>query len=313
MQKQAKGGPAPIPDQALKALAEQVRALMWEPRARRIFDAAGVHLTRAHFYSCVPSLTEIETSFEYGGDGRPYLDSPVFDPAAMRAWLEQLLPYAEQFSPPQQGDVDDPRGFFWGNPAFGYSDAMAYWAMLRHVRPEVVLEIGSGFSTLVAKAALEQNGRGRLVCVEPFPKPWLSRLGVELIVRPVQELALPFFAQLLTPGSVFFIDSTHTVKTGSDCLHLYLRILPRLRQHLYVHAHDIFLPAGYPKPWLVERDLHWTEQYLLLALLEGNPAFRVLYGSNYHALQNPDLLQRFMGGKAIAGGSSFWFERVAEA
>lgn len=305
-----KGEPAQVPDKVLTELAERVRQLMWEPRARAIFNAAGVHLTRAHFYSSVPSLAEIEASFEYLGDGRPYGDSAVFDAAGMKAFLERLQPFAEEFAPPRDGDGDDPKGFFWNNSAFSYSDAMAYWSMLRLVRPAVVLEVGSGFSTLIAKAALERNGSGRLVCVEPFPKPWLSRLGVELIARPVQELTLPFFERLLTPGSVFFIDSTHTVKSGSDCLHLYLRILPKLRQHLYVHAHDIFLPAGYPKSWLVDLDLHWTEQYLLLALLEGNPHFRVLFGSNYHNLCNPGLLQRFMGGKAAPGGGSLWFERV---
>lgn len=310
MTAEGEGGPVQGPDMALTQLAEKVRELMWEPRARAIFNAAGVHLTRAHFYSSVPSLAEIAASFEYLGDGRPYGDSAVFDAAGMRTFLERLEPFAGEFDPPGDGDVDDPKGFFWNNSVFSYSDATAYWSMLRLVRPAVVLEIGSGFSTLIAKAALERNGSGRIVCVEPFPKPWLSRLGVELVARPVQELELPFFERMLPPGSVFFIDSTHAVKSGSDCLHLYLRILPRLRRHLYVHAHDIFLPAGYPKSWLVDLDLHWTEQYLLLALLEGNRDFRVLFGSNYHKLYNPGLLERFMGGRSEARGGSFWFERL---
>jgi hypothetical protein len=298
-------------DKAIARLAEEVRGLMWNPDARRIFNEAGVHLTRATFYSSIPSLDEIERSFEYTGDGRPYLDTEVFDAEAMRGFLAELQPFADEFEAPQTGDLKNPDGFFWKNPAFSFSDALSYWSILRMTEPEVVLEVGSGFSTLVARAALERNGSGRLVCVEPYPKPWLAKTGAEVIDRPVQDLPLDFFEDLLPSGSVFFIDSTHTVKSGSDCLHLYLRILPKLRRQMYLHAHDIFLPAGYPKDWLTAQDIHWTEQYLLLALLEGNPDFRVLFGSNYHRLENPELLDRFMGGKAPGGGGSLWFERVA--
>lgn len=313
MQSQDEAGPV-RPQKANAAaarLALQVRQLMWDQSARRAFHDAGVHLTRASFYSSIPSLAEVESSFEYAGDKAPYADSAVFDDAAMLAFLDELQPFADEFAPPREGSGDDPQGFFWGNPAFSFSDAMSYWAVLRRVQPSTVVEVGSGFSTLIAKAALERNGGGRLICVEPFPKAWLSRLGVELVAQPVQALDVDFFAARLADGDVLFIDSTHTVKTGSDCLHLYLRILPRLRRHLFLHAHDIFLPAGYPKQWVAEKDLHWTEQYLLLALLEGNRDFRVLFGSNYHLLRHRARLERFMGGKAAAGGGSFWFERVA--
>jgi hypothetical protein len=283
---------------------------MWNPQMRAALNEVGLHLTRAHFYSSIPSVREITSSFEYQEGPPPYADSPIFDAPFLRSFLSELMPFAAEFSPPVQGDAQNPAGFFWSNPAFGFSDAMAYWCMLRRFQPEVVLEVGSGYSTWIATAAVRANGRGRVVCVEPFPKPFLHQLDIELVQKPVQELPLEFFNERLTRGSVLFLDSTHTVKTGSDCLHLYLRILPRLRQQLYVHAHDIFLPDGYPQSWLLEKDLHWTEQYLLLALLEGNPNFRMLFGSRYHHLYHRTELEALMGGKAGTGGGSFWFERI---
>jgi hypothetical protein len=105
---------------------------------------------------------------------------------------------------------------------------------------------------------------------------------------------------------VLFIDSTHTVKTGGDCVHIYLRLLPALRREVLVHAHDIFLPHGMPRDWLM-RHYYWTEQYLLLALLTDNPRARVLYGSAYHERYNPGPLTELMGGKYGAGGGSLWF------
>lgn len=307
--------PAPDADVARRAahIAQELRHLMWNPTARRVLNDAGVHLTRANFYSSLPSLREIAESFEYAEGPPPYDDSSVFDPAHMRTFLQDLMPFAAEFTPPADGDVDAPKGFFWNNPAFSFADAMAYWCMLRRFRPATVLEVGSGFSTLIACEAVRRNGTGRVVCVEPFPKPWLGQLPIELVQRRAQDLDLAFFHGHLEPGSVLFLDSTHTVKTGSDCLHLYLRILPRLDRHLYVHVHDIFLPAGYPRAWLEERDVHWTEQYLLLALLLGNPSLRVLFGSNYHALHNRAMLDAFLGGRTRSGGGSFWFERLPQA
>lgn len=66
------------------------------------------------------------------------------------------------------------------------------------------------------------------------------------------------------------------------------------------------LPAGW-LCWLLEKDLHWTEQYLLLALLEGNPNFRMLFGSRSHHLYNRTELEALIG-RADRGGGSFWFE-----
>ena len=54
------------------------------------------------------------------------------------------------------------KGFFWANPMFSSCDAMAYYCMIRRTRPQTVLEVGSGFSSLVALEALRANGQGQL-------------------------------------------------------------------------------------------------------------------------------------------------------
>jgi hypothetical protein len=288
----------------------RLRRLAWgDVETRRDLQRHGVDVLPSNFYSSTPSVEEIEGSFEYApSPSPPYLDERLFDHDRLTAHLHELSAYAGELSPPEEGNERNPSTFFWRNGQFSHSDAMAYYCMVRHLRPPTIVEVGGGFSTLVAVEALRRNGAGRLVCVEPFPQPFLARLpGVELIRAKAQALDAAAFGDLLADGSFLVIDSTHTVKTGSDCVHLYLRVLPRLDRELVVHAHDVFLPFGLPQEWLLHRQISWTEQYLLLALLTDNPRAELLFGSAYHLDRNPELLTGLMGGKFPAGGGSFWF------
>jgi hypothetical protein len=284
------------------------KALRADNETRRQLQSLKINVVPANFYSAIPTVDEFEKSFEFNFPGGPYNSSRIFDPDAMREFLAVLDPYADEFDPPTEGDRESPTGYFWGNPAFSYSDAMAYYSMLRHVKPKHVLEVGSGFSTLVALAALSKNGSGSISCIEPFPMPWLEKFTPKVMLHKnrAQVFEADFFNEQLEDGDVFFIDSTHTVKAGSDCLHLYLRILPKLRADLMVHAHDIYLPFPMPRSDF-ERHIYWTEQYLLYAYLLDNPRVKVLYGSRYHARFEKIALEAFMRGRWPAGGASFWF------
>jgi hypothetical protein len=153
------------------------------------------------------------------------------------------------------------------------------------------------------------NRAGIIHCIEPFPRPFLrDNDRIILHTAKAQDILPEFLNDTLQENDVLFIDSTHTVKTGSDCLHIYLRLLPRIRRNIFIHVHDVFLPFGLPQEWLLTRQIFWTEQYLLLALLMDNPKTSVLYGSNYNATWNPSLMEKFMNGKYPFGGSSLWFK-----
>lgn len=197
-------------------------------------------------------------------------------------------------------------------PLSPFQISMAYYCVLRHLKPNHVLEVGSGFSTLVALRALEKNGSGKLSCIEPFPRPWLTALQdrLTLHVNLVQSLEADFFNENLRSGDVFFIDSTHTVKAGSDCLHLYLRILPGILSDVTIHVHDILLPFPLDRSQAMKHN-YWTEQYLLYAYLLDNPRTKVLFGSRYHYRLNRPRLDAFMRDRWQSGGGSFWFSQSA--
>ncbi|GEM_PF-326170 len=293
-----------------KALPLLHRLAASDSSTRAKLQKQGIDVSPMNFYSALPSVEEIHTSFEYADlHTVPYLDDRLFDKSTLDRELDRLTEYAAEFDPPREGDVYHPARFFWNNGMFSHSDALAHYCFIRAHRPQTIVEVGSGFSTLIALDALERNGGGRMICIEPHPPKFIeSNPRLTLIRQPAQVVSADTFNSYLHDGDFLFIDSTHTVKTGSDCAHLYLRVLPHIRHNILVHAHDVFLPFGLPRDWLLDHHAYWTEQYLVMALLIDNPKTKVLYGSAYHEAFNKEALMRMMDGKWTTGGGSFWFE-----
>jgi predicted O-methyltransferase YrrM len=184
---------------------------------------------------------------------------------------------------------------------FGVLEAQALHAVLRSIKPSRMVEIGSGVSSFCAHTALTRNaadGRpGTLVCVEPHPSQELRSLaGIELIPRPMQAVDLGVFTAL-QPGDVLFVDSSHTVKAGSDVNRIVLEVLPRLKPGVIVHFHDIFLPFDY-QPDLLHTFLHWNETSLVRAYLTGNRGAEVLFSMAMLHHARPEVLHEVFPGYA---------------
>src|SRR5262249_1946304 len=151
--------------------------------------------------------------------------------------------------------------------------------LLRYWQPRRLIEIWSGYSTLLSADVNRRflGGSMQLTCIEPYPREFLRRgiPGVtRLIEKKAQDVELDVFAEL-EAGDVLFIDSSHVSKTGSDVNRIYFEIVPRLRPGVHVHVHDIFLPDDYPREWVLGENRSWNEQYLLRALLMYSTRFRV--------------------------------------
>ncbi|MCW3475229.1 class I SAM-dependent methyltransferase [Limobrevibacterium gyesilva] len=301
--------PPPGGEEVLQFIRDGHRFVWSPPEIRRQIQSHGINIVPADFYSNIPLIEDLETTFEGAPTRRPVYDK-VFDAERIAAFLAGIAPFAAEFIPPDEGDEAACSSFFWKNSQFSWTDAMAYYCILRARKPKRVIEIGCGFSTLVADAALRMNGSGEIIAIEPFPRPFLPRIGTvsEIIRARVQDIPRARVLDLVGGADILFIDSTHTVKIGSDCLYLYLTVLPDVRSRLLVHSHDIFLPFGMPLDWARDRQIYWTEQYLLYAYLLQNPFARVVFGSTYATEFLAAQTLSLMGGKCPPGGGSLWFE-----
>lgn len=308
----------PMGEQTEQELAELVRLAekyLWsEPALHQRMQAAGVNIEPARFYSQLPTVDDILGSFEYNEDGsRPpvYQDATIFKLEAVSAFMRDTDAYAEEFAPPPNGDLENPSAYFWGNPAFSFCDAMSYWCAIRHYKPRRIVEIGSGFSSLLAAEALARNGSGQLTCIEPYPLPWLEQAlpSVELIREPAQAMTPDRLNGMLGDGDILFIDSTHTVKIGSDCLWIYLKLLPAINRDIIVHVHDIYLPYGLDQEKALHKHIHWAECYLLLAYLIDNPRCELLFSSAMAEHQLFEQTRQFMRDRTRIHGGSLWFRQ----
>ena len=172
------------------------------------------------------------------------------------------------------------------NGSFEAGDAEFLYQFIRKVRPEKIVEIGSGSSTKIAAAALAKNlevhGTPYFhVCIEPYEQPWLEELPNIKLHRQLIETVDMDWENELKAGDLLFIDSSHMVRPQGDVLTEFLEILPRLSSGVYVHVHDIFTPRDYPQVWIKERVRFWNEQYLLEALLSSSSRYEVVASLNH--------------------------------
>jgi hypothetical protein len=194
-------------------------------------------------------------------------------------------------------------------------DPRLLWAQLTHEPPRRLVEVGSGFSTLLMTEWIRRHAPDtRLTCIEPYPRPFLAAAlaGIGTLRRePVQQTPAAVF-EALGSGDVLFIDSSHVAKTGSDVVHLYLQVLPRLAPGVRVHVHDIFLPADYPPDWAITEHRDWNEQYLLQALLLDAQRWQVEIGAHgaFLRLKTELAATLKMAPAQVPGGAAFWFRRV---
>jgi hypothetical protein len=212
-----------------------------------------------------------------------------------------------------------------GVSAFGYhngffesGDAEMLYNMIRHYKPQCVVEIGCGQSTLLAILAQARNRQDdpgyscRHICIEPFEQPWLEQTGVEVIRERVEELDTSIF-EALGENDILFIDSSHVIRPQGDVVHEYLVLLSLLRPGVIVHVHDIFTPRDYLPTWVLKERRLWNEQYLLEAFLSCNAHFEILAMVNYLAHEHPGELEAACPILAKEPGrepGSFWFRRL---
>ncbi len=80
----------------------------------------------------------------------------------------------------------------------------------------------------------------------------------------------------LDKGDMLFVDSTHTVKPGSEVNRIILDVLPRLPTGVFVHFHDIYFPYDYQRGLMSTELFFNTESTLLHAFLINNAYCRIV-------------------------------------
>ena len=156
------------------------------------------------------------------------------------------------------------------NDFFGYGDSEIYYQIIRHFKPKKILEIGSGYSTLIALQAIENNKKSdkintQITCIEPFENKWLDDLNIQILRKKIEDTD----------------ESNYLALVSGDILKVFLEILPKLNRGVLVHIHDIFTPKNYPEQWIIKENKFWNEQYLVEALMMNENKYEIYLMLNY--------------------------------
>lgn len=302
-------GREPLPARLRRAARQSGASNILKSGVRRL----GYDLVQRHYYSPIPDLESLSAEV---WSRESELAGLRFDPSAGLTFLEtELRGHLAEYTPPRSPS-NNPREFYLNNGFYESVDAELLYAMVRRFEPERIVELGSGMSTLViadARSAESGSGQGHHVVYDPYPRGDLAREITQVAeLRPASATDVPAAVfDDLRSGDLLFVDTTHTVKVGSDVNRIILDVLPKLNAGVIVHFHDIFLPWEYPRDLLAERSFFWAEQYLLQAFLSFNREFEILVSA--HSLQRmfPDALSQLIpSATPEARPSAFWIRRT---
>jgi len=284
----------------------------------RFFENKGFHVTPVNFYQPIPDTTTLKDD----------LWKKQSELVGININEKNQINLLSLFSTRFKGEYSNfprnkttvPYQYYVDNGAFESVDGEILYCMIRHLKPKKITEVGSGFSTLLSAQAVLKNIEDdssyecELTAIEPYPNEILVK-GFpgfsKLLTKRVQEVPLSEFEKL-RENDILFIDSSHVLKIGSDVHYEYLEILPRLGKGVVIHAHDIFLPAEYPREWVLKEYWFWTEQYLLQAFLSFNEVFEALWAGSYMHLKYPEELEAAFNSynRNERWPASFWMRKT---
>ncbi len=245
---------------------------------------------------------------------------------AQLALLNALARYRRDM-PPWEQPTSGLR-YSFDNFFFTGADAILLYSLLRRFKPGRVVEIGSGFSSalmLDTRQAFPEIGT-EFIFIEPYPGRLNTlirdedRQNCAIIERPLQDVKLSYFTEL-SKNDMIFVDTSHQMKVGSEVLHIFFEIMPRLKPGVMIHFHDVFWPFEYPQEW-VEVGRSWNESYGLRAFLQYNDSFEILFFNSYLGNVHKKAVRERMHlgqtgeedvdwpGGSFNGGGSLWLRRV---
>ncbi len=254
----------------------------------------GFDVLPRHFYSEVPSIGDLKREDAWKLP-RSLVGVGGTDTREQFRFVEACCP-PDAVERMTRGDVYEAACRANGEPGFSPIDADFLFSFVRSVRPRRIVQVGCGVSTaVVLLAASETEGyRPEVVCVEPHPTDYLRGLARSGDIRLIEEKAQAVAMETLTDlgGRGFlFVDSTHTVKPGSEVNRLILEVLPRLSPGSWVHFHDIYFPYDYQRGLLADELFFSNETALLHAFLINNSACAIRASLSMLHYADPDRLR----------------------
>lgn len=265
-----------------------------------------------HFYQPIPDIKDLRQRKVW--DRVSPLRGINMNPDSQISLLKEMAAlFGHECKWPLE-QTSNPDEFYLKNNSFGFQCSSLLHYMIRYFTPKRIIEVGSGFSSMIINSAIKLNTDTpcEYSIIDPYPGDVVKRMKANLNINRVEEVPESFFEQLES-GDILFIDSSHCVRIGGDVNYLILDVLPVLKKGVIIHFHDIPMPSEYGEIYYTNPNfrMFWTESYLLQAFLMFNNSFSVLASVGYLYRHHPSVLpQIFLNDPLGTGSGSIWLRRV---
>ena len=274
---------------AIKFTYRKIAYYIFDKFLAHIFSAFGYYLFKKQYYLGIPEKEDLI----YTTINSKLIRIDINEKECFDLLNNVILKYKKEFNSFPVNKVNDISEYYLLNGGFMAGDGNVYYSLIRHLKPNRIIEIGGGNSSKLASKAITMNSKNtEYIIIEPYPQKYLKDLNniKELKVNKVQEVNLNLF-ETLNEGDILFIDSSHTLRLGGDVWYEYCEILPRLKSGVYIHIHDIALPRHYPKVYF-DRHYFFNEQYVLQTFLTYNTKFKIVWPGGYLINKYPEKLRQ---------------------
>jgi len=298
------------------------------PGFRRAYSYLQAHFERSpsnpflkfappgHFYSPIPDINYVQ-KHQIDLFARKESSVPGIDINSEKQ-IELVKQFASYYSHiPFTEEKQENVRYYFDNPYFCQGSAVILYSIMRHFRPQRIVEVGSGYTSA---SMLDINDRffdGKILFsfIEPYPERLFSLLSEkdgqrnQVIVDIVQNCSYKIFTDL-KENDILFIDSSHVAKIGSDVVYFLTNILPVLNAGVIIHIHGIYWPFEYPEDWILSGRA-WNEAYMLKAFLQFNNSFEILLFNSYLSIHHRELMLQYLPLFLVDSGSCLWIRKTS--
>jgi len=275
---------------------------------RQIFEISqkvGLNILPCHFYSEIPDLRELKRTNYWK---QPYSMIGIRGVKTMSQFsflqeccTKECIEKVTNYNIHAYGCKAN------GEEGYGPIEADFLYCFIYNKKPSRVIQIGSGVSTAVILLAAKDTGYSPdIICIDPYPTEFLIRLNkekkIDLIQKKAQQIDIGILSNLGNNG-LLFIDSTHSVKAGSEVNKIILEMLPRLNKGNWVHFHDIHFPYDYSRHILTNELFFSNETILLQSFLIHNRKYSLKASLSMLHYADPQRLKKLLPNYAPSGNS----------
>jgi hypothetical protein len=146
----------------------------YDPKNFDLWEKKGYHVLPLHYYSPIPQSVQIVEHYRHHAH-YSLSGIDIREKEQLKFLQDEIRVHVAGWNPPRESSPSKRGVFFLENDAYGGIDPFIYYGLIKYLRPKKIVEIGSGYSTLLGvEAILSDQGPAQYIVVDPWPREFTT-------------------------------------------------------------------------------------------------------------------------------------------